>query len=129
MNSDELNMETCMLPIFNISLQDMIKIYPKKRKVKFLPLNACAQKYIRISVNIPSPIIIANEDESLHQALNILGHSLKGIYSTYWKNYHFFEPIITYRPSELCFTLNIGIYKKKDWHELNKRRKMNKLMN
>lgn len=52
------------------------------------------------------------ENQSFNEALQIMGHALKGIYDTYEKRYDFSEPELRFCSMFSYFMLKVGLYKK-----------------
>ncbi len=102
----------------------VIKSFPK-RKVTIIPCHVCPEKFISVAVNLPIAITPCVEDRSLNEALVILGHSLKGIYSVYAKKNVFTEPEVIFKPDQNSFLVKIGILSKEKYKIFKKLRQRN----
>lgn len=93
--------------------EHITNVMNQKRKRAPIPIWAIPEKYVYIAVQGICPVPVTFEDECLNKAVDILIHSLKGVYSAYGKKNYYFEPILEYQYDNKCLLLKVALYNKK----------------
>jgi len=97
--------------------EHVIKHYAKRKVITVSCYIHCDKK-ITLSMELPRECVISVEDESLNHAMVILGHGLKGIYSTYSRHNVFTEPELIIKPDNMTIGVKIGILSKEKWKKI-----------
>lgn len=95
----------------------------KGKTVKTFPRYVRPQRFVSVKLECEIPTKIEVSDESLNQALIIIGCSLRGIYRAYKRTHLFGDPELIIRPNSTEFVLKVGVLEKSRWREMNKKEK------